>query len=272
MLKKFTGLYSGIQLAGKYISYWIRSSNGKGHGMHSPFVYDFITNVLNDRREFYSYRDIENLRATLLKDRTTLQVEDFGAGSLHHHSGLRSVAHIARHSAKPPKYSQLLFRIVNHYHPALIIELGTSLGISAAYLATGNKAARVTTIEGSGEVAAQAERQFESLGLTNITVRHGQFDRILPALLSGQASPDLVFIDGNHRKEPTLNYFDQVASSMGSSGIIILDDIHWSRGMEEAWCCIRESERTMVTIDLFFIGLVFFNPDFKIRQHFSIRF
>jgi len=33
----------------KYFNYYFNASNGKGHGVHSPFVYSFITSILNSK-------------------------------------------------------------------------------------------------------------------------------------------------------------------------------------------------------------------------------
>src|SRR5882762_8729410 len=113
-------VYSKFQLAKKYLHYYFSASNGKGHGIHSPFVFDLIRNVLNDKRGFYAYTQIENLRKELLADQTLIEVEDLGAGPAVARGRQRSVASIARDMAKPPKLGQLLFRIANHYQPATI--------------------------------------------------------------------------------------------------------------------------------------------------------
>ena len=128
-------MYSRFRLAKKYLHYYFTASNGRGHGIHSPFVFDFIKNVLNDKRNFYSYEKVESLRRRLLNDKTVLQVDDFGAGSTLSSSKERSISSITRNAAKSKKLSQLLFRIVHYYKPRTVLELGTSLGISSAYMA-----------------------------------------------------------------------------------------------------------------------------------------
>jgi len=149
--------------------------------------------------------------------------------------------------------------------------LGTSLGISSAYLASGNPNGKLLTIEGASSISAVANKNFQSLGLTNIELLTGNFDIILPDILKASV-PDFVFIDGNHRKEPTLDYFHQLLKKAGESSIFIFDDIHWSREMEAAWHEIKNHSSVMLTVDLFFIGLVFFRPEFKVKQDFIIRF
>src|SRR5215204_5267105 len=124
-------MYNRWKLATKYIQYYLTASNGKGHGIHSPFIFDFVVNLLNDERHFYAYREIESLRHRLLNDKTILEVEDFGAGSVNGQTRYRTIASITRNATKNRKLSQLLFRLVHYYHPETIIELGTSLGISS---------------------------------------------------------------------------------------------------------------------------------------------
>ena len=202
-------MYSRFQLAKKYIQYWLQASNGKGHGIHSPFVYDFTRNVLNDKNEYPCYKAIELVRNELLHDRSIIEVGDFGAGSAVIKKNTRAVNRIAASSLKPRKYAQLLFRMVNYYKPKNIVELGTSFGITTAYLASGNQAAAVFTLEGSSAIACIAKRNFEKLQLDNARLLQGNFEETLPSVLLSVKNIDFVFIDGNHRMEPTLAYFNQ---------------------------------------------------------------
>ena len=265
-------MYSRLQLAKKYLHYYLTSSNGKGHGIHSPFIYDFVENVLNDHRQFYPYESIETLRGQLLHDKTVLEMEDFGAGSGMNSTSQRSIASIARYAAKSKKLSQLLFRIVHYYQSKTIVELGTSLGISSAYMASANPDAQVVTIEGAPTVAKKAIQHHELLQLHNIKQKIGKFEDILPGILSGIKEIDLAFVDGNHRLEPTRYYFEQLISKATPHSIFIFDDIHWSMEMEEAWHSINEHHAVTATIDLFFIGIVLFRHEFRSKQQFTIRF
>ena len=265
-------MYSKLQLTLKYIRYWLTASNSKGHGIHSPFVYDFVRNVLNDNRSFYCYESIEYLREELKRNNEVLSVEDFGAGS---HTKLfrqRSVASIAASALKPKKFGQLLFRMVNFYQPATVLELGTSLGITTSYLACAKNDAKVTTLEGAPAIAALAKQNFERLRLQNTELITGNFDETLPSALTGLSVIDFAFVDGNHRREPTLNYFNQLLQKAGEHSVFIFDDIHWSEEMEAAWQLIIESEAVTLSIDLFFIGIVFFRKENKAKEHFMIRF
>src|SRR5436190_15488692 len=147
-------MYSKFQLGLKYLRYYFSASNGKGHGMHSPFVFEFIGKVLNDKTAYPAYLLVENLRKQLLNDNTVLTVQDFGAGSGVDKTSHRSIASIAKNAAKPAKFGQLLYRMVRHYQPNTILELGTSLGITTSYLSLARSDASIVTMEGAKSVAA----------------------------------------------------------------------------------------------------------------------
>ena len=265
-------MYSSFQLAGKYLDYYIKAQNGKGHGVHSPFVFDFIIHVLSDKKKYKCYKQIEPLRQQLLHDNSIIEVEDFGAGSAVIPFKNRKVNAIAKSSLKNKKFAKLLYRIVNYYKPQSIIELGTSFGITTCYIACANKNAEVNTFEGSKEIAKIAKQNFDKAGFKNINLIEGNFDVILSDALQKIKKVDLAFVDGNHRRDATVDYFFSLLKKSSGTSIFIFDDIHWSVEMEEAWKQIQKHDAVTLTIDLFFIGLVFFNPDFKVKQHFTIRF
>jgi predicted O-methyltransferase YrrM len=265
-------MYNRFQLAKKFLHYYLTASNGKGHGIHSPFVFDFITNVLNDKKNYECYYSIEKLRKELLHDKRIIAVEDFGAGSSVIPLNKRVIKDIAASSPKPKKFAQLLFRIAYYYKPETIVELGTSFGITASYLACANKTSEIFTLEGSKNIATIAQGNFQKLGLQNVKLIQGNFDDTLPDLLLQIKKINLAFVDGNHRKVPTLKYFQQFLKKFTDQSIFIFDDIHWSAEMEEAWKEIQQHPAVTLSIDLFFIGLVFFKKDFKAKQHFVIRF
>ena len=254
----------------KYLKYLISSKTA--HGIHSPFVFELYNQVIRKNNSYYSFEKIEQLRQRLLYSQKEIEVTDLGTGT----SGKRTLAQIAERSLKSEKYGQLLFRLANHLRPETILELGTSLGISTAYLASAVPNAKIITIEGCPNISAEAKKNFESLGLKNIETVVGNFDtslkQTIDSILNTQYSIlDLVFFDGNHKMEPTLNYFNQCLSQAHNDSLFIFDDIHWSDEMEEAWEEIKKSPKVTVTIDLFFIGLVFFRKE-QAKENFVIRY
>ncbi|MCD2421450.1 class I SAM-dependent methyltransferase [Niabella pedocola] len=265
-------VYSPLIAASKYFKYYIHASNSKGHGMHSPFVFEFITKVMNDFTRYPDYERVEALRKQLQNDPSVLTVQDLGAGSAKSSASTRKVASIAKNAAKPAKYGQLMYRMIRHYGALRILELGTSLGITTSYLAAANPEARVVTLEGAPSVAQKARENFTSLGLNNIELVEGNFDDTLPAVLNALEKVDFVFIDGNHRKEPTERYFQQLLPYIHNETLLVFDDIHWSAEMEAAWDNIVVQDAVTCDIDLFYIGILSFRKEFKEKQAFAVRF
>jgi predicted O-methyltransferase YrrM len=265
-------VYSSLQLAKKYFNYYRAASNRKGHGMHSPFVFDFILNVLNNGSHYDPPPEIEAQRKKLLKDKRQLQIEDLGAGSRSGTSRQKTVAQIANDAMKPERYAQVLYRLVKHYQPSSVVELGTSLGITTSYLSTANPEAIITTIEGSKAVMEIARENLRTLQCKNVRQVHGNFDLVLGEVLQGLQSVDLAYIDGNHRYEPTIRYFHQFLDKTHAGTILVFDDIHWSEEMEKAWEEIKAHPSVQYTIDIFFLGFVFFRKEFRVRQDFIVRF
>ncbi len=265
-------MYSRFQLAKKYLLYYWNAANGRGHGIHSPFVFAFTNMVLNDRKSYDDYQPIEVMRRKLLQNDAEIVVNDLGAGSVTSVSGKRRISAIARHAAKPAKYAQLLYRVVRYYKPGNVLELGTSLGLTTAYLATAAPESTVYSLEGAENITALAKDNLLKLSLGHVNLVTGNFDDQLEPVLRSIETIGLAFVDGNHRKDPTLAYFRQILQHLTPQSIIIFDDIHWSAEMEEAWESIKSDTAVTLTIDLFFIGLVFCRTDFIVKQHFSIRF
>ena len=265
-------MYSSAALAKKYLHYYLTAHNGKGHGMHSPFVFRFILHVLNNKSGYEPPLLIEELRKQLLTDKKVLAIDDLGAGSRVSPGKQRSVQQLAQSALKPSKYAQLLFRLVKYYQPKTIIELGTSLGITTSYMATANPLAELITVEGSKSIADIASANFRQLGLKNIHLLNGNFDSLLPSIIDQQRQIDLAYIDGNHRYQPTLSYFNQLLGKIHNDSILVFDDIHWSREMEQAWAEIQSHAAVKCTVDIFYLGFVFFRSEFKTKQHFTVRF
>lgn len=241
------------------------------HGTHSPFVYRLTDEVIYDFTPKEEYKSIEAQRKKLFNDDSLITVTDLGAGSHLNKNRTKKISQIAKNALKRPRLAQLLGRLARDQGPENIIELGTCLGLTTAYLSKARPGASIVTIEGCPQTAAAAQRNFNELGLSNINLQVGNFDQLLPGLIGGLPRLDFVYIDGNHRKEATLNYFRWCLPKVHEHSLLIFDDIYWSEGMKEAWEEIKAHPDVTVTIDLFWIGLVYFRKG-QAKEHFKIRF
>ena len=253
-------------LVKSYIQFFIKSTNA--HGVHSPFVYNLITKCFYDKTRFKAYQTIKDYRQQLYQNNTTISVTDFGAGSRVFKSNQRAISKIAKNAGISNKRAKLLYRIMTYFKSENALELGTSVGIATTALSLGNPKGSVTTVEGCPETAKIANQQFEKFELNNIALKVSNFETELETLKHHHF--DLIYIDGNHQKEATLNYFETLLNAVHNNSVIIFDDIHWSQPMTEAWEQIKQHPKVTVTIDTFFWGFVFFRKEQE-KEHFIIR-
>lgn len=241
------------------------------HGTHSPFVYKLTDEVIYDFSSKKVYNAIEQQRKKLLNDDRVITVTDLGAGSHLNKNRTKKVKEIAKNALKSPRLAQLIYRLAHNQQPKQLIELGTCLGITTAYLAQAQPEAQVLTIEGCPETAAIAHQNFTELDLKNVELQVGNFNDLLPKAIADAADLDFVYIDGNHTEAATLNYFDWCLPKINENSLLIFDDIYWSDGMKAAWKTIKNHPQVTVTIDLFWIGLVYFKKG-QAKEHFKIKF
>lgn len=246
-----------------YFKFLAKSTNA--HGVHSPFVYDLVTKCFYDKQPKEVYKTIENYRTDVLQDDTIIEVKDFGAGSRVFSSNKRKVSAIAKNAGITKKRAKLLARLIPYLNIQKCLELGTSLGIATIAM---KEATEIDTLEGCPETAAIAQKQFEKYQTNTIKLHVDEFDKSFPKI--SDKTYDLVYFDGNHQKEATLSYFEQLLSTVHNDSVFIFDDIHWSKEMTEAWEIIKNHPEITVTIDTFFWGFVFFRKE-QAKEHFIIR-
>jgi len=251
----------------KLINYLLFSHHGKGHGIHSPFVFNLISDVFRNKIDPEIVLTIENIRKKNLSDNRTINVLDLGAGSSRMKTNTRRVSEIARYSSVPPKYGILLSNMATEFGKPAVFEFGTSIGISTMYLASGCPEAVVYTMEGCPETASIARENFNEAGLSNIKLMQGSFDELIHNVKGMDIKPGLVFIDGNHREEPLLKYFSEMAEISDDKTVIIVDDIHTSSEMESAWGKIKKHNNVSFTVDMFRMGMTFFRKGMNHNEY-----
>ena len=250
----------------QYLKFLFKSTNQ--HGVHSPFVYDLITQCFYDKTPYQNYQTISEYRKALIKNKSKIKITDLGSGSHKNNSNRRTISEMAKHAGSSFFRAKLLYRLVQYFKSKNILELGTSLGIATQAMHLGNPKAQITSIEGCPNLSEFTKSNFSKYHLNGITIINDDFKKALKGLNS--TSLDLVFFDGNHQKEATLEYFEALLPAIHNDSVFIFDDIYWSKNMTEAWNLIKQHPKVTVTIDTFFWGFVFFRNEQK-KEHFTIR-
>jgi predicted O-methyltransferase YrrM len=245
----------------------------KGFQVHSPFVYDFYTKVIKGDGPANHSAFIEKHRSHLHRQKSLLETTDFGSGSAHaaYKTRFRKVNEVARHSSVNPKMGKLLYRLAVFSGAKNILEIGTAMGISTMYLASAAPESRLVSIEGCAVIAQKALDGFKKYKLENIELVQGNFNKYLPEVLATFDTLDMVFIDGNHKEKPTIKYFNETLSKIHPGSIIVIDDIHWSKGMGNAWKEIAARPEVSISIDIFRAGILLFREGIP-KQHFRLKF
>ena len=287
---------SKIHQIGAFIRHFLTAWNTSGEAIHSPYLFRLVRFVLRDENAYYCFRDIERRRELLLACEDSLDVVDYGsAGSPEGLHVQRRVCDIAKNHLERARVGQVLFRIVNFLHeeekrPLQILELGTSLGITTAYLASVDSRDKVVTMEGSEALLRVAQGVWKMLKLENIECIQGNIDDTLYNIYSVQSSDvrvqnsefrvqsseakgeriDLAFVDANHTYEATIRYADFLLNRLTEKGILVLDDIHYSEQMERAWRELKADPRVTTSMDLYHVGLLFVDTHY-LKRHYRIR-
>lgn len=253
-------------MALSYLQYRRKARNR--HGVHSPFVYRLVEEVIEGKGARLE-QEIESLRRGMVREKQVVELVDYGAGSRKRADGSRSVSEIARHSSTPAKQAAFLQRLAAFVGAKNALELGTNLGLTTAYLAAAPKIDQVISMEGDPFLHRQAANNLATLGV-KADLRCGEFEALLPAALADLERVDFAYLDGNHRKIPTLRYFDALSPFLHAGSVVVIGDIHWSKDMEEAWQQLMAHESVRVGVDLFYMGLLFFREG-QAREHFILK-
>lgn len=241
------------------------------YDVHSPFVSDLLANTIEDQRQFYIFDQVETLRETLSLNDDPIKIIDHGAGSQLGKKPETSVCKVAKYSAITPASGRLLFRIARFIRPRRFLELGTSLGVSAFYqIAAAGQEAKMVTIEGNPEVAEIARRNFQQAGYHQIEVINGQFRNILPKVLGSLGPFDFFHFDGDHRYQPTLDYFELCLEASHNDSVFCIGDIYWSAEMERAWYDLRQHPKVRLSVDFFHFGLLFLRSEQIEKENFTL--
>ncbi len=236
---------------------------------HSPYLFDLFTYCCDENNGSPKFERIEQHRNYLLTSCEQIARLDYGAGSVAGQA--MQVSGLARNALSQPFQCRFLFRLVNFLKPQSVLELGTSFGISTAYLSAGSISSEIDTVEGDPEIAAFAEKTFEALDCQNISLYVTRFQDYIDLHLTEKGTIDLLFIDGHHTGQALLHYYDAIKHTFHSDTVLVVDDIYWSEDMQAGWNELISYPEVTQSVDCFHFGLIFFSNNFIGLENHKIR-
>lgn len=248
--------------------HWLKNQIfGKGpQRIHSPFVFDFFENVIGHPYTFYDFGAIEDQRLSLSGNHQWLEFENPGA--LKGTTRIQ-ISTLASKSLMPPSQARILFRLSHWLKAKQILELGTCLGITTAYLAKSTPG-EVISFEAVPVLSREASLIWAKLNINNIQSITGKIEIQLPQFFNQNPAPiDLAIVDADHTKEATLRNFEQLLPHCHNNSCLVFHDIYWSKEMAEAWKIIAARPEVTLSLDLFFMGLVFFRKE-SMKEYITI--
>ena len=251
-----------------YFSHLIKSFHL--HGIHSPFVFQLEKNCLRDARSYVDYVKLSRFRESLHHNKSSLHIEDHGAGSKVFKSNERKVTDILQHNCSTTKDTQLLYRLCTYFQVNTVLELGTSLGVATHAMAISRPQAQITTVEGSPEVYEFAKKAFEKEAVKQVNFVNATFKDFFKNQKPPTPIYDLIYIDGHHSGAATCSYFESILHQVHNDSVVIFDDIYWSEDMTRAWNQICSHPQVTASVDCFDFGLIFFRKEQR-QERFYVK-
>lgn len=262
-------IFQSLETIPLYINYFFKVVDK--HFIQAPYIFQIYSKLLNGIKNNNGIVEIEKIREALLLDNSIVKDLNFGAGSKVSKSFQRSISSIARSGISSKKDCIFLGELIKINKPKTILELGTALGISTAYMAILAPSAKITSFEGNIGLIKKATGIIEELNIQNAEIIQGDIDLTLSQFVQSGREIDMAIIDANHTGKALLRYFDMLLPNMHKDGMMVIDDIRWSKSMYSGWREITKKSKVSISIEFQNRGLLFFRKCMQ-KQHYVLSY
>lgn len=205
----------------------------KGHGVHSPFVFNLINNVIEEKRPYYSYQDLKDFLNQFPDKKLTLKKDNL-----------------------------LTFRLINYFSAKTILEVGTDDGVNTLCLTAPSSQIECIVVE-KDEAKQKTLKDLYTLYPRNITLKS------TPTIPTDQ-SFDCIYVnlDNSNFDETDISALTNLCHD---KSFIIVKGIRTNKKQNKLWKCLTANERRTAELDLFNIGILFFDKQLY-RWKYQISF
>lgn len=235
----------------------------KGHGVHSPFAFSFITKVIDERAAYYCEDDIELTRKKISYPDQTFYLP----AAKGEEEQARSIHEILKKMAIKPKNGALLMRMTNYFKPRNILQVGETAGFSTLYLSSYSSDVQVVVLEEHAGRASLCRAVFEKHKASNIHLREGAYYDTLPIALSEAGMVDFVYLDFLNSPELNTYVIEQCLPHLHDKSVLVVAGIKTSKEKKEFWKHLCFRPEISVTVDVYEFGIAFFDKKLHKRNY-----
>jgi hypothetical protein len=241
------------------ISYLFKARHRRGHGIHSPFLFRFVTEVMENDGFFSAY---PKLAAAEQHVRGMLSILNEKSWQVPVTTPKGTPVRLKRsdHLLSPP-FNRLLFRLVNEFSPSRISFFGNTFGVTLLALAIADSRIPLAAIVPNHSYRSFSLRVVEEFGAPNVEVR--EWGSVTDAdFLVVQLPEDAATCD---------HILAQVLGNPAFAGVVVVCGIHTSRELESVWNNYKEMDRVRIALDLFDVGIFICKKGLQ-KEEFVVRF
>jgi len=245
------------------IKYLRKARHWHGFGIHSPFLFHLVTEVIEDKKRYPVYRIIQSS-----KKQITNRVKEINYDQEITYNGIPLQSLIGK--KKPFKsvelgyrYGKLMLRLVREFKPSSVFYHGPTFGLNLLYLALADENIPVNTHTTDPVMNQLCKEAIENIPVNNVNL---EFEETTPSCVQEFVFINLSFLPGEARNKILLKL-----KLGGDDDVMIIRGIHKSGEMETLWQEVIKEKKVRVSLDLYEIGILLFRKKLQ-KQHFILRF
>jgi hypothetical protein len=245
------------------LNYLKKARHRHGHGIHSPFLFRLITEVIENKTRLPEYNILRNERDQLshLIKRKSAEVEiQTLRDSIFNLSGRKN---LFKATELPLRYGRLIFRLITEFKPKSISCYGPSFGMNLLYLALPDKSTPVDFFQSDNYLCKSCQTVLQNEGVQNVSFVHNE------ELIDHSA--EFIFMNLAFLPDETGKLIKAITAAQGENDVLIIRGIHESKQMEAIWKELIKDNKVRISLDLYEIGIILFQKKLQ-KEHFILRF